>query len=236
LNLQHEHQAFIFKQRRLMRTLRFNDPILMPNTGESAEQRLARAMPLRGTCGQGYVERRGISVEVADAAGLLFDADFGGRPAVVFPMRDQLGCLTSLHGRYLEARRGKNKMFTIGLGGGVASVMMGWQAEPLILVEGLFDALSLASCGWASIATVGRWAPWLPEVLAGRVVWLAFDNGRPGEAEVIHYTQRLPECFVRRLPPPTHCKDWNTALVKMGPGSVAKWIRDHLFASSALEP
>lgn len=219
-----------------MRMLRFNDPILMPDTGESSEQRLARAMPLRGTCGQGYVERRGISVEVADAAGVLFDADFGGRPAVVFPMRDQLGSLASLHGRYLEAGRGKNKMFTIGPGGGVASVLKGWQAEPIILVEGLFDALSLASCGWASVATVGRWAPWLPKVSAGRVVWLAFDNGRPGEAEVIHYTQRLSECCVRRLPPPSHCKDWNTALVKLGPGAVAKWIRDRLSASSVLAP
>jgi len=50
-------------------------------------------------------------------------------------------------------------MLTIGSGGGTASVLGGWQVEPLILVEGLFDALSLATCGWASVATVGRWHP-----------------------------------------------------------------------------
>jgi hypothetical protein len=219
-----------------MKTLRFKDPIVMPNTGESPEQCLAKAIPLMGTSGQEYVERRGIQVKVADAVGVLFDADFGGRPAVVFPMRNQFGNLTSLHGRYLDAGRGKNKMFTVGPGGGVASVLKGWQTEPLILVEGVFDALSLASCGWSSVATVGRWAPWVPEVLAGRLVWLAFDNGRPGEVEVMHYTQRLSESRVRRLPPPRLCKDWNTALVKRGPGAVTKWIHDHLAASSGLVP
>lgn len=211
-----------------MKTLHFNDPILMPDTAESPEQRLARTAPLRGTCGQAYVERRGIPVEVADAAGVRFDADFCGRPAVVFPMRDRSERLASLHGRYLEAGRGKNKMLTVGPGGGVAGVLKGWQAEPLILVEGLFDALSLACCGFGSAATVGRWAPWLPEAAAGRAVWLAFDNGRPGEAEVMHYTRRLPECSVHRLPPPAHCKDWNTALVKRGAGAVAKWIHNRL--------
>ena len=82
-----------------MRTPRFNDPLLMPGTGESPEQLFARAVPLTGTPGQEYVERRGVSVDVADAAGLMFDRDFGGRPAVVFAMRDRVGRLASLHGR-----------------------------------------------------------------------------------------------------------------------------------------
>jgi hypothetical protein len=210
-----------------MRTPRFNDPLLMPGTGERPEQRFARAIPLAGTPGQEYVERRGVPVDIANAAGLMFDRDFGGRPAVVFPMRDREGRLASLHGRYLNTVRGQNKMLTIGPGGGAASMLGGWQVEPLILVEGLFDALSLATCDWASVATVGRWAPWLPEVSAGRVAWLAFDAGRPGEAEVMRYTQRLHKSWVHRLPPPTRCKDWNTALVKRGPGALTNWIFDH---------
>jgi DNA primase len=219
-----------------MKTLRFNDPLLMPITGESVEQRLANTVPLRRSCGQEYVERRGISVEFAEAAGVMFDANFNGRPAIVFPMRDQFGQLTSLHGRYLEARRGKNKMFTFGSGGGVGNVLKGWQAEPLILVEGLFDALSLACCGWASVATMGRWAPWLPSVSAGRAVWLAFDNGCPGEAEAMHYTHRLATSHVHRLPPPKRCKDWNTALIKFGSDSLDKWICNNLSASFSLTP
>ena len=54
----------------------------------------------------------------------------------------------------------------------------GWRADPAIVVEGIFDALSLASCGLASIATIGRWVPWLSEAFAGRTVWLAMDQGR----------------------------------------------------------
>ena len=91
--------------------------------------------------------------------------------------------------------------------------MGGWRVEPLILVEGLFDALSLAVCGWPAVATIGRWAPWLPEVTTGRVVWLAFDAGRPGEADVAAYVARLHQAEVRRLPPPPRCKE--------GCGSVA---------------
>lgn len=215
-----------------MKILRFNDPLVMPESGESPEQCLKKAAPLLDTPGQLYVEKRGIPVNVADAAGLMFDVNFYGRPAVVFPLHNQYGHLTALHGRYLNTRRGENKMFTFGSVGGVACLLKSWKSNPLILVEGVFDALSLACCGWESIATVGRWASWLPEVLAGRVVWLAFDNSRPGESEVNQYTQRLKESHVRRLPPPALCKDWNTALVKRGSGAVTKWVQDHIAISS----
>jgi hypothetical protein len=211
----------------LMKANQFNDPLLMPNTGESPEQRFAIAVPLVGTPGQEYVERRGIDVNVAVNMGLMFDANFNGRPAVVFPMRDHGGKLTALHGRYLNTVRKQNKMFTFGSLGGVASMRNGLYLDPLILVEGVFDALSLAVCGWASAATTGRWAPWLPEFLASRTVWLAFDAGCPGEAEVMRYSQRLTESIVHRLPVPWRCKDWNTALVKRGPSSVANWIRSY---------
>ena len=53
-----------------------DDPLLMPKTGESPEQRFARAIPLAGTPGQAYVERRGVPIDVAEAAGLLFDSDY----------------------------------------------------------------------------------------------------------------------------------------------------------------
>ena len=211
--------------------MRFDDPPLMPGTSQSPEDRLADAVPLVGTSGQSYVERRGVPVVVANAAGVRFDANFGGRPAVLVPLRDHSDRLVSLHGRYLHNVRGQNKMLTIGPGGGTVNVLGGWRVEPLILVEGLFDALSLATCGWACVATIGRWAPWLPEVSAGRVVWLAFDASRPGEADVACYAGRLRDASVRRLLPPTRCKDWSTALVKRGRSTVTRWLRDHLTAS-----
>lgn len=200
----------------------------MPETGAGPEDILAHAMPLAGTPGQAYVERRGIPVEIAEASGLRFDGNFGGRPAVIAPLYDHQDRLRSIHGRYLHTRRSQNKMLTVGQGDGMINGLEGWHAEPLIIVEGLFDALSLAACGWSSIAPIGRWASWLPGVAAGRVVWLGFDAGRPGEADAAHYRQQLADADVRRLLPPTGCKDWNTALVKRGRGAVLRWLQDHI--------
>ena len=208
----------------------FNDPPHMPGTGESPGERLARAAPLAEPPGQDYVVRRGVTGDIADAAGVRFDRDFGGRPAVLVAMRDREDTVVAVHGRYLHVVRGQDKMLTFGPGGGAVSVLGGWRVDPLILVEGLFDALSLATCGWGSVATIGRWAPWLPEVSAGRVAWLAFDAARSGEAEVARYAGLLRASDLRRLPPPPRCKDWNTALVKRGRDAVARWVRDRLTA------
>lgn len=211
--------------------LRFDDPPCMPGTGESPAERLARAAKLAGSPGEAYLERRRVPLEVAEDAGLRYDADFGGRPAILASLKDRSGGIASLHGRYLRVVRGENKMLTIGAGGGVVPMLGGWQAEPLILVEGLFDALSLAACGVPCVATVGRWAPWLTEVSMGRVVWLGFDAGRPGEADAARYAQRLSGARVSRLLPPPLCKDWNTALVKRGRGVVTRWVRDCMSAA-----
>lgn len=200
----------------------------MPDTGASPEEILASALPLAGTEGQDYVERRGITVEIAGANGLRFNADFGGRPAVIAPLYDHEDRLRSVHGRYLHAQRGQNKMLTIGDSDGMINALKGWHAEPVIIVEGLFDALSLATCGWSCIAPIGRWASWLPWMTSGRVVWLGFDAGRPGEADARRYRQRLSQADVRRLLPPAGCKDWNTALVKRGKGVVTRWLQDHI--------
>ncbi len=133
-----------------------------------------------------------------------------------------------MHARYLHATHAENKMRTIGTSGGVIGVRGGWRADPFLIVEGLFDALSLASAGWAAIATIGRDADWLAEVSSGRSVWLACDAGRPGEAEAARLAARLPRAHTRRLPPPPRCKDWNTALGKLGPARISQWIAAHV--------
>ena len=202
----------------------------MPLSGELPDERIARATSLAGTPGQAYVERRGIPVDIADAAGMRFDPDWDGRPAVLVGLYDHQDTLTSVHGRYLTTVRGQNKMLTVGRSGGIANVGGGWHAGRLILVEGIFDALSLAVCGWPGVATIGRWAPWLPQICAQRVVWLAFDANAPGDREAQRYRQRLSDATVFRLLPPPRCKDWNTALDKRGPAAVTRWLRDHMAA------
>lgn len=204
------------------------DPLHLPGTRERLEETLARGVPLAASAGQAYVERRGIPVAVADAAGVRFAADFGGRAAVIIGLYDRDGVLASVHGRYLETGRRQDKMLTVGPGGGTVNVLGGWQSDPLILVEGLFDALSMAACGYACAATIGRWVPWIPEACAGREAWFAFDAGRPGEAEVARYAEQMREQSVRRMLPPGRSKDWNTALVKRGAGAVRRWMERYL--------
>lgn len=212
----------------VMARLEHTDPVRMPNSGELPGERLALAMPLAGTPGQAYVERRGIPLALADRAGLRFDPDWNGRAAVLVGLHDREGLLVAVHGRYLTTLRGQNKMLTVGQPGGVAGLGDSWRAEPLILVEGIFDALSLAACGWDGVATIGRWAPWLPQICAERVVWLGFDANAPGEREATHYAELLTTASARRLLPPARCKDWNTALVKRGSVTVERWLRANL--------
>lgn len=197
---------------------------MMPVTGESPQNRLACSLPLAGTPAQEYVEKRCIPIDIADEAGVRFDPDWNGRAAVIAPMFNQQHALCSVHGRYLKQTGKQDKMFTIGPGGGILSVRDGYHAEPIILVEGLFDALSLAVCGYSSLATVGRLAPWLPEVCKEKLVLLAFDANKPGEAEVDFYKIFLAGAKIHRLTPPGHTKDWNSALTKRGALMVAHWI------------
>jgi hypothetical protein len=197
----------------------------------------ARALPLAGTPGQAYVERRHIPLAIADANDVRFEPDWGGRSAVLVCMRDGEGALTAVHGRYLETLRGQDKMRTIGCEGGAVNVGQGWRADPLILVEGLFDALSIAVCGFGAVATIGRWAPWLPKVCKGRVVWLAFDGNHPGDEETQRYTQRLAHAVaMHRLLPPARCKDWNTALHRYGRAELARWLVRHLAGGGTTAP
>jgi hypothetical protein len=203
---------------------RLPDPLTL--AGSTPADLLKQSSPLAGTPGASYVERRAIPVDIAHAAGVRYARDFNARPAVVVPLYDHHDAVTSVHARYLQTLRGEDKMLTIGPGGGAVGVLGGRCAEPLIVVEGLFDALSLAVCGYACIATIGRCVAWLPDVSAGRTVWLAFDRGRSGDAEAARVASALSHSRVHRLPPPGRSKDWNTALVKRGRTAVTRWL-DH---------
>ena len=201
------------------------DPILMPVSCETPIERLEKSLALVHTPGQHYVEKRGIPETIAREAGVRFDFEWNGRQAVLAPMRNMQGDLCSLHGRYLSVTGKQNKMFTIGHGGGIFRVGNGWNDDPIILVEGIFDALSLAACGFSALATVGRIAPWLPELCKNRLVMLAFDGNNPGESEALYYKDFLTGAQCHRITPPGNCKDWNTALLKQGAHRIQQWVK-----------
>ena len=85
-----------------------------------------------------------------------------------------------------------------------------------------------------SVATIGRWAMWLPDVAAGRRIWLAFDANRPGEQNVAEYLLRFPKARVGRLIPPPPSQDWSAALVRRGRAAVANWLRDQTGSSCVI--
>lgn len=202
----------------------FCDPLTMPRTGETPVEVYERGVELFDTPGAAYAMRRGVGVEIAHEAGVRYLEDFAGRPALIVALRNRQKEITSVHGRYLSTLPKENKMFTVGRGHGLIEVNSPWQGGSLILVEGLFDALSLAQGGFSSCATIGREASWLPGACRGREVWLAFDASKTGEKESAKYRAMLEGAVVKKLPLPPRCLDWNTALLKKGAPFLTFWI------------
>jgi hypothetical protein len=145
----------------------------LPRTGEGPEDLWARSVALAATPAEAYLEKRRVALDLAEDAGVRFTPDLNGRPAVLARLTGPQDELRAVHGRHLHDRRGEGKMFTVGRSGGLFTGHGGLAAEPLILVEGLFDALSF-STAFPCVATIGRWVDWLPEAAGGREVWLAF--------------------------------------------------------------
>ena len=116
-------------------------------------------------------------------------------------------------------------MLTIGRSGGVFASPDGLDADPLVLVEGLFDSLSLASAGIPSVATIGRWVDWLPARIGRQKVWLAFDGNRPGDRWVRVWREALRGAQVFRIRPPGGRGDWNAAARRIGVSDLERWLR-----------
>jgi DNA primase len=83
------------------------------------------------------------------------------------------------------------------------------------LTEAPIDALSLALLGMPAIAVCGTsWPGWLPILLFGRHVYLAFDADDAGDSAADEMGRVLTSIAVQwqRLRP-EGCKDWNEALL-----------------------
>jgi hypothetical protein len=203
-------------------------PAPAPGRAASApglDSMLAACVPVAGKPGEAYLFGRGIGLDRATAAGVLFAQNWYGRPAVVFPLRDRAGRLVAASGRYLDRRPPKTRV----AGDrqlGVFATPGAWAAPPdplagpgaLVLVEGPCDALALAECDAPAVALVGTAAPaWLPQAAAFRRVVVALDADAAGDAASAVLLRDLAP-FARsaeRLRPPggPAGKDWNDALL-----------------------
>jgi hypothetical protein len=202
----------------------WDDPTVVPDSGETPAEALAGAHPLDDPQCLAYLERRRIPLAVAEAAGLRFTPSFNGRPAVLAAMRHHDGELRAVTARYLVTARDEWKILTVGHAGGVFAVLDGLRSDPLLLVEGVFDALTVALCGRPAVATIGRYVEWMPGFAAGRTVLLAFDGNKVGDHAARYYQDRMPDSTCRRLRPPPQCKDWSSALAKRGLATVTQWL------------
>jgi hypothetical protein len=176
-----------------------------------------QSVPLAGSAGEAYLARRGIPVAVAQAAGVSYSSDWYGRPAVLFPLRDEAGTQVGAQGRYLDGREPKART-SQGATGAVFVTPGAWDAGLLVLCEGPIDALSLAAGGRPAVALLGgRFPAWLPRACAFRRVLLAHDADAVGDAAAEKLAVALPAFGARgeRLRP-SGAKDWNDLLLAHG--------------------
>lgn len=140
-----------------------------------------RAEPVAGMPGARYLEGRGVPIEIATAAGVRYGQWWkrgANGPerfnAVLFPMFDADGNLVAVIARATVGkimRTGGDK--SLGVFCASPDVL---KAERIAICEAPIDALILAAIGLNAIAIGGTsWAEWLPGVLAGKDVALAFD-------------------------------------------------------------
>ncbi len=193
--------------------------------------------PLSGTAGAQYLQRRGIASEAAHVAGVRFSADFYGRAAVVFPIRDRCGALVAVSGRYIDGRDNPKTRIAGAKRDGVfcapvqlpssrALQSFDKDAPAIIITEAPIDALSIATAGFPAIALCGTsGAAWLHLACGLKRVFLAFDADDAGDNAAAALAAFLAPYGARceRLRP-TNGKDWNETLCTSGAHALSELL------------
>jgi hypothetical protein len=202
-------------------------PPAKEETGDYWKPWLAFARPIRDTPGADYLRRRGVPVDVAEAAGVKFGTwrqpgDHKSKlfDAVIFPIRNNTGKLIAAQARAIAGdfknTRGPKSQ-------GVFFTTPG-RSERLAITEAPIDALVLAACGLPAIALLGTtWPAWLPGALTGRNVALAMDADEAGD----DCARKLGALLYSWRFRPTAAKDW---------AELAEWrglyaVRDQITAA-----
>lgn len=190
--------------------------------------------PLDETRGAFYLRERGLSLPTALGADARFCADFLGRPAVVFPLRDRQGKLVGAQGRYVDGHD-QPKARTLGdkrCGLFVAKGALDAAMPALLVTEAPLDALSLAQAGYPAVAVCGTEPPtWFHRLAAFRRVLLAFDADEAGDRAADKVAPLLSSFGARceRLRP-EGAKDWNELLQHAGQHDLADFLALHVLS------
>ena len=199
------------------------EPVEADDKASEWRAQLEGAVPVADTPGADYLEGRGIPVELATAAGVLYSPRFYGRPAVLFPLRDRDGELVGVGGRYVDGleERDKNAPKTRTAGRkklGLFATPGALEAERMVITEAPIDALTLALVGVPAIALEGtNWPDWLPKAAAFKPAVIALDADAAGDEATAKLTAVLSRfgAKVERWRPALG-KDWNKALELAG--------------------
>ena len=210
------------------------------NAPETADwqDKWGATLPLAGTIGESYLQKRGVPLQVAEAAEVRFAKSWFGHASVAFPIKNRTGEIVAAQGRAVQ---GTSKLTCGPKRGGVFfapspkshtshsdDVFKPLDATlpAILLTEAPIDALSLAACGFPALALCGTSGPdWLRIACGLRHVLLAFDADEAGDQAALLLEHRLQSLGARcrRLIPPQG-KDWNEALIIWGHAALSDWL------------
>ncbi len=161
-------------------------------------------------------EARGLDPVYAENSDVSWCVRADGHPWLVFPVRDRGGQTVAHQLRQIDGDRhhavGSKRLGVYGTT--PLENLLDQAAIPI--TEAPIDALSIAEAGLDAIALNGMGMPdWLPQVLVGRLVLLAFDADAAGDAASERLGDQLRETGVRRKRwrPALESKDWNGLLL-----------------------
>lgn len=174
---------------------------------------LANAVSIEGTPGADYLARRGIPLDLAKQAGVLYSPSFYGRAAVLCLVTNRDGGAVALTGRHTDT--GEPRMHSAGpKSAGVFATPGAFDTPTIVVTEAPLDALSLAACGVPALAFIGTTGPaWLPGLCVFRHVALAFDADEAGD-KAADALRPVLESFGAKVERwrPEGGKDWNDLL------------------------
>lgn len=202
-----------------------------PESSQTWRNHLRGLRSLAKAPGVSYLEQRSIPKSVAVAASVKFHPRWLGRPAVVFPIRDEQGSLVAAQGRYVDGRDDP-KARTVGpKKAGVFLTANFWReiegGAPIILTEAPLDALSIAVCGFPALALCGKdgMPSWLVRRCALNQVFIAFDADEAGDEAFTRVSLPLVSfgAKIARLRP-ENGKDWNDVLCVLKKEAFTDWL------------